>query len=51
MDEPALRNLEVVETMRGGSSGKSLQWAVDWTVTEMGTRRVSSWLFGAAEGR
>jgi DNA mismatch repair protein MutS len=44
MDEAALRNLEVVETMRGGSSGKSLRWAVDRTVTAMGARRVRSWL-------
>jgi DNA mismatch repair protein MutS len=44
MDETAMRNLEVVETLRAGPSGKSLRWAVDRTATAMGARRVRSWL-------
>lgn len=44
MDDAALRNLEVVETLRDGSSGKSLRWAIDRSATAMGARRVRSWL-------
>jgi DNA mismatch repair protein MutS len=44
LDETALRNLEIVESMRDGAAGKSLRWAVDRTVTAMGGRRVRSWL-------
>jgi DNA mismatch repair protein MutS len=44
LDHAALRNLEVLETMRDGAAGKSLRWAVDRTVTAMGGRRVRSWL-------
>lgn len=44
LDETARRNLEVVDTMRAGSTGKSLLWAVDRSVTTMGARRVRSWL-------
>lgn len=44
MDETALRNLEVVETLRDGSAGKSLKWAVDRSATAMGARRVRTWL-------
>jgi DNA mismatch repair protein MutS len=44
LDDAALRNLEVIETLRDGSVGRSLRWAVDHTVTAMGARRVRSWL-------
>lgn len=40
-DEAGVRNLEIVETLRGG---KSLRWAVDRAVTAMGKRRVYAWL-------
>eukprot|EP00178_Gracilaria_changii_P018549 TRINITY_DN530_c1_g1_i1.p1 TRINITY_DN530_c1_g1~~TRINITY_DN530_c1_g1_i1.p1 ORF type:complete len:1064 (-),score=156.40 TRINITY_DN530_c1_g1_i1:3971-7162(-) len=44
MDAACLKNLEVVETVRDGRKERSLQWAVDRTVTSMGSRCLRSWL-------
>lgn len=44
LDSSCLKNLEVVETVRDGIKERSLQWAVDRTVTAMGARCLRSWL-------
>lgn len=44
LDSACLKNLEVVETARDGIRERSLQWAIDRTVTPMGARCLRSWL-------
>lgn len=44
IDESCLKNLEVIESSRDGAKERSLQWAVDRTVTTMGARRLRAWL-------
>lgn len=44
LDAACLKNLEVVETARDGIRERSLQWALDRTVTPMGARCLRSWL-------
>lgn len=44
LDENCLKNLEVLESARDAVKNRSLQWAVDRTVTPMGARRLRSWL-------
>lgn len=44
LDAACLRNMEVVETARDGCRDRTLQWAVDRTVTSMGARCLRSWL-------
>lgn len=44
LDAACLQNLEVIETLRDGIRERSLQWAVDRTVTNMGARCLRSWL-------
>ncbi len=44
LDMTAVRNLEIVETMRTKSKKGSLLWVVDKTKTAMGKRLIRSWL-------
>lgn len=44
LDAACLRNMEVVRTVRDGVKERTLQWAVDRTVTSMGARCLRSWL-------
>ena len=44
LDSISLRNLELVETMFGGSKAGSLLGVLDCTVTPMGGRRLRSWV-------
>lgn len=44
LDAACLRNMEVMETNRDRSVERSLQWAVDRTVTSMGARCLRMWL-------
>lgn len=44
LDAACLRNMEIVQTLRDGARERSLQWAVDRTVTAMGARRLRNWL-------
>ena len=44
LDMTAVRNLEIVETMRSKSKKGSLLWVVDKTKTAMGKRLIRSWM-------
>ncbi len=44
LDMTAIRNLELVETMRAGAKKGSLLWVLDKTRTAMGKRLLRSWL-------
>lgn len=44
LDLTAIRNLEILETMRSKSKKGSLLWIIDKTKTAMGKRLLSSWL-------
>ena len=44
LDMTALRNLEIIETMRTKSKKGSLLWVVDKTKTAMGKRLLRSWI-------
>ena len=44
LDVSAVRNLELLETMRGKSKRGSLLWVLDKTKTPMGKRLIRSWL-------
>lgn len=44
LDASCIRNLEVLESVRDRAKERSLQWAVDRTVTRMGARCLRSWL-------
>ncbi len=44
LDISAVRNLELIETMRGKSKRGSLLWVLDKTRTPMGKRLLRSWL-------
>ena len=44
LDVSALRNLEIVETMRNREKRGSLLWVLDKTQTPMGKRMIRSWL-------
>lgn len=44
LDDVCLKNLEVLQTARDGGRARSLQGAVDRTVTAMGARKLRSWL-------
>ena len=44
LDGATRRNLELTQTMRGGSAHGSLLGVLDMTVTPMGARRLRSWL-------
>lgn len=44
LDDVCLKNLEVLQTARDGGRARSLQAAVDRTVTAMGARKLRSWL-------
>lgn len=44
MDSNAIRNLELVRTLRDGKRYGSLLWVLDKTKTSMGARMLSSWI-------
>ena len=44
LDISSVRNLELMETMRGKSKRGSLLWVLDKTKTAMGKRLLRSWL-------
>ncbi|CDF38168.1 unnamed protein product [Chondrus crispus] len=44
LDATCLQNMEVVRTARDGDRERTLQWAVDRTVTVMGARCLRTWL-------
>lgn len=44
MDANAIRNLELVKTIRDGKRYGSLLWVLDKTKTSMGARMLSSWI-------
>ena len=44
MDSNAIRNLELVKTLRDGKRYGSLLWVLDKTKTNMGARMLSSWI-------
>lgn len=44
IDPTSLRSLEVLKTIRGGNTEGSLAWAVDRTLTPMGSRLLRNWL-------
>ena len=44
MDSNAIRNLELVKTLRDGKRYGSLLWVLDKTKTSMGARMLSSWI-------
>ncbi len=44
LNDSAIRNLELVKTLRDGKKYGSLQWVIDKTQTAMGSRRLVSWL-------
>ncbi len=44
LDMTAIRNLELIETMRSASKKGSLLWVLDKTKTAMGKRLIRSWL-------
>ncbi len=44
LDYNAMRNLELVRTMRGGEKKGSLLWVLDSTRTSMGKRMLKSWV-------
>ncbi len=44
LDRVALKNLELVETARGGSRRGSLLWILDRTRTSMGSRLMRAWI-------
>ncbi len=44
LDEPTVRNLELLETLQERTGKGSLLWALDQTVTAMGGRRLRQWL-------
>lgn len=44
LDPATIRNLELVETIRGGERRGSLLWAIDETSTAMGGRLLREWL-------
>jgi len=57
IDHQTRRNLEITQTVRDGTFNGSLLWAIDKTVTAMGSRALRRWLLqplleiGAIEGR
>jgi len=44
LDVPSRRNLEISETIRGGTKKGSLLWVLDKTSTSMGARRLKNWM-------
>ncbi len=44
LDVSAMRNLEIIETMRNREKRGSLLWVMDKTKTSMGKRKLRSWL-------
>lgn len=44
LDESALNNLEIIESLRDSCKNRSLQWAIDKTITTMGSRRLKKWI-------
>lgn len=44
LDQFTFRNLELVETLRGGKEKGSLLWVLDKTRTAMGARMLKSWI-------
>ncbi len=44
LDVSAIRNLELVKTLKDGKSYGSLLWLLDKTKTSMGARKLSSWI-------
>jgi len=44
LDSTAIRNLELVKTLRDGKRYGSLLWLIDKTRTSMGARRLQSWV-------
>ncbi len=44
LDHQTRRNLEITQTVRDGTFYGSLLWAIDKTVTAMGTRALTRWL-------
>ncbi len=44
LDKTTRKNLELTETMKDKSYDGSLLWAIDYTNTQMGKRRLRSWL-------
>jgi DNA mismatch repair protein MutS len=51
LDSTTRRNLEVVQTVRDGSFHGSLLWAVDRTITAMGSRTLRRWLLQPLKDR